>query len=197
MVAWHILPFWLFLPLLSLAYFPYFPRSSPVSVPLVLSIPCFVSLLLYALCCFYAGLVSFLPILLLPFPLCWFVLRHSFPLAFSLFLFVALFPCALFLCAFRHFLSFSISDFPLSLVFALPWFVVVLFNFVSLLRCFQVRCPSWYLFFSGPPWLFLLLLALLGLFLFCFFVTLFPCALFSWSSGPPWLFLLLLALPGL
>ena len=62
-------PLLVVLLLLSLAYFPYFLRSSPISVPLVLSIPlnfsppvarsyavCFASLLLYALCCFYARL---------------------------------------------------------------------------------------------------------------------------------------------
>ena len=103
-----------------------------------------------------------LPILLLPFPLCWFALRHSFPLAFSLCLFVALFPCALFLCAFRHFLSFSISEFPLSLVFVLPWFVVVLFLFcffVTLFPCALSFVVSLFLWPSlalssppGPPW---------------------------------------------
>ena len=94
-------PLLVILLLLSLAYFPYFPRSSPVSVPLVLSIPpqllascgpwlCYI---LCLFCCFTHYAVSmrgspqfpFPPILLLLF--FWFALRHSFSASISVFRF--------------------------------------------------------------------------------------------------------------
>ena len=92
-------PLLVVLLLLSLARFPYFPRSSPISVPLVLSTLLnfsplvargyaifFVSLLLYALCCFYARLpaISFLSYLPLLFLVC---LRRSFSSSINVFRF--------------------------------------------------------------------------------------------------------------
>ena len=92
-------PLLVVLLLLSLAYFPYFLRSSPISVPLMLSIllnfsplvargyaMSFVSLLFYALCCFYARLpaISFPSYLPLLFLVC---LRHSFSSSINIFRF--------------------------------------------------------------------------------------------------------------